>query len=67
VTYERNQEIIYGLFNASVRQIPQQHRSRELLDLSRPSGTRGGRDVRYDFGNRYSRPAIVVDGKVKFV
>ena len=67
MTYERNQEIIDDLFNVSVRQIPQRHRSRELLDLSRPSGTHGGGDFRYDFGNRYSRPAIVVDGKVKFV
>lgn len=55
----KNQRIIDDLFNYAHR--PPAHRlNREMLSLSRPHGVKGGQDARYDFGNTYSRPAVVV-------
>lgn len=65
--FDRNQAHIDAMFNAALREEPV-HRGRELLNLARARGVRGIHESHnYNFGNRYSRPAIVVDGKIRFV
>lgn len=67
--HQRNQRIVDNMLSAARRAIAGscQH-VREQLDLGHSPGRKGSDESRsYDFGNTYSRPAIVVDGKVVLV
>lgn len=66
INTERTAPIVDGLLNSALRAASVRKRlAVEELDLKRPIGRRGSFDsASYDFGNAYSMPAIVIDGKV---
>ncbi|HTR18960.1 MAG TPA: hypothetical protein VMH91_03240 [Candidatus Paceibacterota bacterium] len=65
---DRTQPIVDALFNNAIASVGTRKRGRGVYDgvqITRPRGRFGSEPTQYDFGNRYSVPAIVVDGKVQ--